>query len=157
VPSLASKMSPCVVGNQLDADRGPSIPSCNPRSPLSSAIMGKGDKNQKDKDPALSLNVNSVPNRDIMQRLNFMYQASTLLHSIASGSSERTPHVHPRAQVHSMRISVQSNSSLSRKKVKGTRPRPDKKPRASPKGLGAVARFYAQSLPAVAQRTTVKM
>ncbi|KAH6897622.1 RNAse P Rpr2/Rpp21/SNM1 subunit domain-containing protein [Coprinopsis sp. MPI-PUGE-AT-0042] len=119
--------------------------------------MGKGDKNQKEKDPASSLNVNSVPNRDIMQRLNFMYQASTLLHSMASGSLGRAPEANPNVQDEKKKTSTQSSSNFSRKKAKGIRPRQDKKPKASRKGLDAVAQFYAQSIPVVAQRTTVKM
>lgn len=102
--------------------------------------MGKKTK----EDPAPT--INSVQNRDIIQRLNYMYQAGTFLQGLhtqnavaSSSSSEGT-----------------INEPMSSKRRKG-----GKKQKARRVGglktMGDLGRSYVHSMKVVGQRTTVKM
>ena len=90
--------------------------------------MGKKDKNQE---PVASLN--AVTNRDIVQRINFLYQASTYLHSI----SQSTP----------------VGAVQPQRKGKGKK----KNAIRHPKDAAELSRCYVGSMRIVGQKTMVRM
>ena len=112
-------------------------------SPLQDAQHLNMAKKVKE-DPVPS--INSVQNRDIIQRLNFMYQAGTFLqglhnqNAIASSSSlEKTTN--------------EPTSSRKRKSGKKAKTRRVE----GLKTMGDLGRSYVHSMKVVGQRTTVKM
>jgi ribonuclease P protein subunit RPR2 len=89
-------------------------------------------KKGKDEAP----NPHSVSNRDIIQRLNFLYQAGVYMNTISSGSGSSQ----------SMSTSSVQNEECTkkrRKRRKGT--------------TSDLAKAYVSSMKTVGQRTTVKM
>jgi len=83
-------------------------------------------KKQKEETP----NINATPNRDIIQRLNFLYQASVYLQSISpSSSGSKAKHTQD------------LKKHISRRK----------------RTTGDLARSYAQCMRVVGQKTTVKI
>jgi len=112
-------------------------------------------KKEKEETPNLS----ATPNRDIAQRLNFLYQASVYLQSIAPSTT----------QVHSNRGKQReegrdANSDMMdvdvapSNKISGL-PMVKKHGRRTSKKqtTGDLARSYIQSMRVVGQKTTVKM
>lgn len=109
-------------------------------------------KKQKDEGP----NINSTPNRDIIQRLNFLYQASVYLQSLDSPASEshsissgkvRSRGKNKESQITDDR-SKQTHQDVSRKK---------KRKHKKKQTTGDLARSYIQCMRVVGQKTTVKM
>ena len=78
-------------------------------------------------------NPHNVPNRDIMQRLNFLYQASTYLSSLSTAKDSATP------------------TSPDRK---GEGKQKNEFPLATPAYL---SRAYVSSMKAIGQKTVVKL
>jgi ribonuclease P protein subunit RPR2 len=107
-----------------------------PQSPTTISTMGK---KQKEETP----NVNATPNRDIIQRLNFLYQASVYLQSLEPSAP----------------IPVSNHPSASGKsRFKNTQKADGKKKKHKRKyTTGDLARNYVQCMRIVGQKTTVKM
>jgi ribonuclease P protein subunit RPR2 len=83
-------------------------------------------------------NPHSVSNRDIIQRLNFLYQAGVYLNTISSGSG--APHITPS-------LTPDGESTKQNKKRKSRR-------KATTSDL---AKAYISSMKVVGQKTTVKL
>ena len=94
-------------------------------------------KKQKEETP----NINATPNRDIIQRLNFLYQASVYLQSVEPSAS----------------IPISDSKGKANPKhtqnVGGTKKKKHKRRQTT----GDLARSYVQCMRVVAQKTTVKM
>lgn len=100
-------------------------------------------KKQKVKDDVP--NPNGVSNRDIIQRLNFLYQASVYLNSVSGPG--------PSASGGFSVISDDVSSSQVTKAEKRTR----KRRRKNVVSTADLSRSYIKSMRAVGQKTTVKM
>jgi len=87
-------------------------------------------------------NPHSIPNRDIMQRLNFLYQASTYLSSLSATNGSATPEMQPDAQ------------TAASPDPKGTENQMDKVPIATPAYL---SRAYVSSMKSIGRKTVVKL
>ena len=87
-------------------------------------------------------NPHSVPNRDIMQRLNFLYQASTWLSSLPATKGDVTPTAQPVAQ------------PVTPSNPKGKKKQRDRVPPVTPARL---SRAYISSMKAIGQKTVVKL
>jgi len=113
-------------------------------------------KKEKEETP----NVNATQNRDIAQRLNFLYQASVYLQSIAPSTTSglRSNKGKQREEGHDGNPSmmdvdvVSSNNESGRPMVKKHGRRIGKK-----QTTGDLARSYIQCMRVVGQKTTVKM
>ncbi|EMD37650.1 hypothetical protein CERSUDRAFT_123546 [Gelatoporia subvermispora B] len=109
--------------------------------------MGK-----KNKDQVPAVNLNSVTNRDILQRMNFLYQASAYLNSI-SPSREPQPS-------QSQDTSTYTPGSVPSSQVgqpAGKRKQPKKLRIRHPTTTHELARSYVDSMRSIGQKTTVKM
>lgn len=98
-------------------------------------------KKNKDQEPTVT--VNSVTNRDILQRLNFLYQAGTYLNSISS----------PRDTISADRrneILYLGEPSRARKQEKRRKER-------HPATTAELSRSYVKSMKIIGQKTTVRM
>jgi hypothetical protein len=102
-------------------------------------------------------NINSIANRDIIQRLNFMYQAIVYLQSLSTSASTSST-----SSADSM-----DQSGVSPGKASGSITEPSS-PRKAAKGrrrrvigrkktVNDLARIYVHALKVVGQKTTVKM
>lgn len=91
-------------------------------------------KKQKDETP----NINATPNRDIIQRLNFLYQASVYLQSLELPVS--------------IPVSPKMSDSKHTQDVDGKKKKHKRK-----QTTGDLARTYIQCMRVVGQKTTVKM
>ncbi|KAF8800228.1 Rpr2-domain-containing protein [Phlegmacium glaucopus] len=104
-------------------------------------------KKQKDDLP----NVNATPNRDIIQRLNFLYQASVYLQSIELPIPIEDGEAHPnlsgnvRSKAPKLTQSSVKKKHTLRRKVRGKQT------------TGDLARSYVQCMRVVGQKTTVKI
>jgi ribonuclease P protein subunit RPR2 len=88
--------------------------------------------------------INNVPNKDIIQRLNFMYQASAYLQSI---QPQELPESLPEAPPNDAPVLGLNSRRKGKKRARnGTK-----------KTMGDLARSYVKSMKVVGQRTTVKM
>ena len=90
--------------------------------------------------------INSVQNRDIIQRLNYMYQAGTFLQALHTQNAASS----------SSSLEGTKDEPISSKKRKGGK----KKKTRRVEGLttmGDLGRSYVRSMKVVGQRTTVKM
>ncbi|PPQ79069.1 hypothetical protein CVT24_012730 [Panaeolus cyanescens] len=96
-------------------------------------------KKQKDETP----NVNAIPNRDIVQRLNFLYQASVYLQSIPVISGENT--AEKGSADHT--LVDQEHKAMSNKKRR----------KREHKNTSDLARTCIQTMKAVSQKATVKI
>ena len=96
----------------------------------------------KKQNSTASPNPHSVPNRDIMQRLNFLYQASAYLSSLSATNGRVTPTTRPEAQ---------SDTSPN---LEGKEKQTDEVPLATPAYL---SRAYVSSMKAIGQKTVVKL
>ena len=103
-------------------------------------------KKQKDETP----NINATPNRDIIQRLNFLYQASVYLQSleppipISDTGKDKGKGKEPITDTHtSQHLSEKRKHNNLRRFRKQT--------------TGDLARSYVQCMRVVGQKTTVKM
>ena len=111
-------------------------------------------KKQKEETP----NINAISNRDIIQRLNFLYQASVYLQSLEpSGTSISVPDTfesHPsssrkRCKAKAKGIHLQHTQDVGGKEKK--------KKKKRKQTTGDLARSYVQCMRVVGQKTTVKM
>lgn len=93
-------------------------------------------KKQKEETP----NINATPNRDIIQRLNFLYQASVYLQSLEPSISDKAKEIH---------------DSKHTQNVGGTKKK--KKKHKRKQRTGDLARSYVQCMRVVGQKTTVKI
>ncbi|KAI1795595.1 Rpr2-domain-containing protein [Ganoderma leucocontextum] len=86
-------------------------------------------KKTKDQEPAA--NLNSVPNRDIIQRINFLYQASTYVNSIAPP---------PDGAVHPQRSAKRKKNTIRH-----------------PKNTAELSRCYVGAMRIIGQKTMIRM
>ena len=107
--------------------------------PFDSALRPPMAKKQHSTAPP---NPHKIPNRDVMQRLNFLYQASTYLSTLAETEGRATPTAKPDAQT------VTSSDPAGKGK------QTDKAPLATPAYL---SRAYVTSMKAIGQKTVVKL
>ena len=133
-----------------------SIYSCCCRQPSAKfqpSLPRKMGKKQKEDVP----NINSVANRDIIQRLNFMYQASVYLQSLStSGSISSTASADSMNQSGVLPCEASGSTTKPpspRKAAKGNRRRVI----GRKKTVNDLARSYVHALKVVGQKTTVKM
>ena len=107
-------------------------------------------KKQKEETP----NINATPNRDIIQRLNFLYQASVYLQSLEPSAS--IPISNPpsssgksksKGKAKEIQISKHTQEAGGKKRRKHKRKQT----------TGDLARNYVQCMRIVGQKTTVKM
>jgi len=103
-------------------------------------------KKQKDDISSAS----ATPNRDIIQRLNFLYQASVYLQSISTTSGTKDLVIEKSSEELPDEITDSTHNTVRRPKGKKSR-------RYRTKTLSDLARSYIDSLRLVAQKTTVKM
>ncbi|KAH8119363.1 Rpr2-domain-containing protein [Phellopilus nigrolimitatus] len=116
---------------------------------------------KKNKDDAP--NPNSIPNRDIIQRLNFLYQASTYLNGLGASQPQAGPsNAPPEAAKNDKGAKQEGSEKLqenaddgTQKGIKSsdTRKRPGKR-KATAHDL---ARSYVKSMKIIGQKTNVKM
>ncbi|KAG7096392.1 hypothetical protein E1B28_003835 [Marasmius oreades] len=108
--------------------------------------MAKKDKNNIP-------NPNVVPNRDIIHRLNFLYQASVYLHSVDeddSCSTLSTSQPQPEPQVSA---SSSDAGVVAKTKTRGR----GKKRKIWKVGMGDLAKAYIGTMKVVSTKTTVRM
>lgn len=119
-----------------------------------------GKKSKEDFVPT----INSVQNRDIIQRLNFMYQAGTYLQSLGAPSSSKST-------LDPVSMSCEETSDYTSSRRKRTNKKGGRGPAHTPKRakrdpavvkaelktLGDLGRSYVRSMKVVGQKTTVKM
>lgn len=86
-------------------------------------------------------NPHNIPNRDIMQRLNFLYQASTYLSSLSETKGSAPPTTQPEAQ------------TVATSESKGKEQRAEV-PIVTPAYL---SRAYVSSMKTIGQKTVVKL
>ena len=116
----------------INVSRSPDLPfGFNPRHPMAKKQHGTAPPNP-----------HNVPNKDIMQRLNFLYQASTYLSSLPTTKGTAIPTRRPEAQT----------VALSDPKGKGKQT--EESPLATPAYL---SRAYVSSMKAIGQKTVVKL
>ena len=97
-------------------------------------------KKNKDQEPKATLS--GVTNRDILQRLNFLYQASTYLNTIAPHAATIGP---PNEGMTQQGAAKKAQKSLSRRR------------RRHPATTSDLSRTYIVAMRAISQKTTVKM
>jgi ribonuclease P protein subunit RPR2 len=113
-------------------------------------------KKQKEDTP----NINATPNRDIIQRLNFLYQASAYLQTIDSEpSASISISNHPsssrsisKGKAKEIQITDTSKHTTSTREAGGKKKKHKRK-----QTTGDLARNYVQCMRIVGQKTTVKM
>ena len=108
-------------------------------------------KKNKDDTP----NLNSIPNRDILQRLNFLYQASSYLNGlgVSHGSSGAANNA-----VHSGMEGVQGAGNLGSTNTEAEGSNAMRKRSGQRKATAHdLARSYVKSMKVIGQKTTVKM
>ncbi|CCL98703.1 uncharacterized protein FIBRA_00707 [Fibroporia radiculosa] len=93
---------------------------------------------KKNKDQEPQANLNSVTNRDILQRLNFLYQASAYLHTIAPSPSGKP-----------------SNDKVIELSKEQKRER--RRKARHPAQTTELARAYVRSMKIISQKATVRM
>ncbi|KAI0335126.1 Rpr2-domain-containing protein [Cubamyces sp. BRFM 1775] len=96
-------------------------------------------KKNKDQDPAASLN--SVANRDIVQRINFLYQASTYLSTISQ----------------SLPPSAEDTAKTGREKAKSGKKQKRRPNLRHPRNVAELSRNYVGTMRIVGQKTMVRM
>lgn len=107
-------------------------------------------KNNKDKDKNEIPNPTSVTNRDILQRLNFLYQASVLLNGLAPPRT--IPDDDDPTTTHNDRgTSTQEYNPPSRPK------KSQRKKRRRVVSFEELSRSYVETMKSVGQKTNVKM
>ena len=97
-------------------------------------------KRQKEDSP----NINAVANKDIIQRLNFLYQASVYLQSLEGGNQQKGGS--------DLSLNAQPTQSVAEKSVKQYA-----RKKRSNRRTNVLARDYIHCMRQVAQKTTVKM
>jgi ribonuclease P protein subunit RPR2 len=121
-------------------------------SVISGIFQHRRDRNlimaKKDKDPAP--NPASIPNKDIIQRLNFLYQASVYLSNLSRDVPPIVPH--PASSALSAREEDQAHS-----KVKNPKSQHAKQSRRRSRTTDELSRAYVHTMTMVGKRATVKM
>lgn len=97
-------------------------------------------KKSKDQEPTATLS--AVTNRDILQRLNFLYQASTYLNTIA-------PHATRVAQEKSESLGTGAERKAQRSQLR--------RQKRHPATTSDLSRTYVTAMKAISQKATVKM
>lgn len=98
-------------------------------------------------------NPSSVPNRDIIQRLNFLYQASTYLHELAQQNRPV-----PELTEGFNEDAVQKEDIRMRESaVVGEKETPGRKRNKGRVNTGDLARSYVKSMKIIGQKTIVRM
>jgi len=100
--------------------------------------MAKARKQNKDDAP----NPNSVPNRDVMQRLNFLYQASVYLNAVSSPVENHPTTPTEQAPIASTSTSTEEEPRRSKRRTTST---------------ADLSRSYVQAMKAIGRKTVVKM
>ncbi|TFK21892.1 hypothetical protein FA15DRAFT_62316 [Coprinopsis marcescibilis] len=116
--------------------------------------MAKAKTDSK-KEKEVMPNANNVPNREILQRLNFMYQAGVCLGSLGAGEGSRALSV-PLAGV----VLDDSAAAAEKNGGKGRRGKGKRNRKAKvtvKKGLNDLSVLYSKSMQEVGAKTTVKM
>lgn len=108
-----------------------------------------GKNKDKNKDEIANLNPSSVTNRDVLQRLNFLYQASVLLNSLAPPGS--VPDNDPSGPV------VASNDRDTATQEGDSPSRSKRKKRRRVVSFGELSRSYVETMKSVGQKTNVRM
>ena len=126
----------------FDIDKDPDYPIIGLPSFTTISTMGK---KQKEETP----NINATPNRDIIQRLNFLYQASVYLQSLEPSASSNHPSSSGKGKAKEIQITDTSNHT---RKAGGRKKKHKRK-----QTIGDIARNYVQCMCIVGQKTTVKM
>jgi ribonuclease P protein subunit RPR2 len=103
---------------------------------------------KKDKDP--TPNPASIPNKDIIQRLNFLYQASVYLSNLSRDVPPNVPH--PGSSAFSAREEHQAHS-----KTTNLKSRRAKQSRRRLRTTDELSRAYVHTMTMVGKRATVKM
>ena len=99
-------------------------------------------KKNKDQEPTATLH--GVTNRDILQRLNFLYQASAYLNTIA-------PHAAPVAVGTDGGEPTQTGAGRRKEKSRSRRKK------RHPASTSDLSRAYVATMRAISQKATVKM
>ena len=87
-------------------------------------------------------NPHNIPNRDIMQRLNFLYQASAYLSSLSTTNGSVAPKTEPEPQ------------TITSSNPKGKEGQTEEVPLVTPAYL---SRAYISSMRAIGQKTVLKL
>jgi ribonuclease P protein subunit RPR2 len=107
------------------------------------SVSGGGGSGKNGKDGKLAV-IGGVPNRDIMQRMNFLWQASVYFERLGSGSGDLG------GGVGGASTSGDNEGELVQEKKR--------RPRRTRKVDGCdLARMYVRTMNVVGQRTTTKM
>ncbi|OCH93759.1 Rpr2-domain-containing protein [Obba rivulosa] len=109
--------------------------------------MGK-----KNKEHTPVVNLNSVTNRDIIQRMNFLYQASAYLNSISPARGPQPSE----SRIKSLPAQDDTGSSQAQPSA-GKQKRLEKLRMRHPTTAHELARSYVKSMRSIGQKTTVKM
>ncbi|CAA7260620.1 unnamed protein product [Cyclocybe aegerita] len=109
-------------------------------------------------------NLNATPNRDIIQRLNFLYQASVYLQSISAPHEDRSckgkgkEREEADTENDGMPIAIDKDSTIAIAEPTKMRRKPKKARRLVNKQTpGDLARSYIRCMRVVGQKTTVKI
>ncbi|KAJ3514097.1 hypothetical protein NLJ89_g2576 [Agrocybe chaxingu] len=107
-------------------------------------------------------NLNATPNRDIIQRLNFLYQASVYLQSIPAAEEDRSCKGKEREDTVSesggMSMTIGQGSTRTTAQSTKTKRKPKKARRpVNRQTPGDLARSYIRCMRVVGQKTTVKI
>lgn len=102
-------------------------------------------------------NVNSVANRDILHRLNFLYQASAYLDSLSPPSLTHPPQ--PPAPDTDSNLAGPSTpaKTLTTESSKKIKKRSKKEAKGRRMQVTEIARSYVRSMKQIGEKTTVKM
>lgn len=102
-------------------------------------------------------NVNSVANRDILHRLNFLYQASAYLDSLSPPSLTHPPQ--PPAPDTGSDLAGPSTpaKTLTTESSKKIKKRSKKEAKGRRMQVTEIARSYVRSMKQIGEKTTVKM
>ena len=119
--------------------------------PTHTKPMAKATRQNKD-DPAAP-NPNAVPNKDVMQRLNFLYQASAYLNSIPS-TTAAVDHSSSSSPKEQPPIASTSASAIQSGSVRGGDGH-DRRRVDVP--LADLSRSYVGAMRAIGKKTVVKM
>ena len=99
-------------------------------------------------------NPNSVPNRDIIQRLNFLYQAGTYLCQLAPEKQHPTVPLEVTGTDHNVGSGSGLPTNVRDEGVQSTR---TYKPKKRKVNTGDLARSYVKTMRAIGQKTNVRM
>lgn len=102
---------------------------------------------RKSKDEAP--NPNSISNRDILQRMNFLYQASTYLNGFGNDDQ---PGTKPTDNTNAIDLPPDEREKQQKSQI-----RHERRKQRHPATLGDLSRTYVRSMKIISQKTTVRM